>query len=374
MKTAERNFRKRVLLPMVSLLAAFVCVFAFGAENEAFAQNRKAEQKPLLSKDSILIGDQVLWSKEFTLKNAVEYQPIPYTEVLQRDTAIKGGVEVVADMELEEVSVKDELKTLRAKMLLTSFDSGSYTLPSPIVMYRLSDGSVDTLSLGTSELYVNNLGIDTTSFVPFEIKPQAKYPFSFKVLVPWIIGALILGALVAALLWYLKYRKDKAAGKYADPPHIVALKKLEKLRKDKAWQGGKEKAYYSGITDTLKEYISKRYGFGAIEMTSAEIAEALEDKRIESKLFNELKQMFSLADLVKFAKHVPSITDNENSMHTAVNFVNYSYMRQLDEEKEQQENKGEGEKSVDFYVEEKLKKEEEAKRAEDAILNYKEEK
>lgn len=361
MKTANRFFR-RILLPMVSL--AVGCVVFFG--NEAFAQNGKGKEKPLLSKDSILIGDQVLWSKDFTLKNGAEYQVIPYSEILNRDTLIKGSVEVVAEMEIEELSVKDELKNLRAKMLLTSFDSGSYTLPSPVVMYRLPDGTIDTLSLGTTELYVNNLGIDTTSFVPFEIKPQAKYPFSFKVLIPWIIGLVVLGALVSALLWYLKYRKDKAAGKYADPPHIVALKKLEKLRRDKAWQGGKEKAYYSGITDTLKEYISKRYGFGAVEMTSAEIAEALEDKRIESKLFTELKQMFSVADLVKFAKHTPSITDNENSMHTAINFVNYSYMRQLDEEKEAA--------GVDFYVDEQLRKEQEVKNAENAILNYKEEK
>lgn len=358
----------------IFFLAMVFCVFAFFFGNQAFAQDRKTSEKPLLSKDSILIGDQVLWSKEFTLKNAVEYQAIPYAEVLQRDTVIKGAVEVVSDMEIEEISVKDELKTLRAKMLLTSFDSGSYTLPSPVVMYKLSDGSVDTLSLGTSELYVNYLGVDTTSFVPFDIKGQAKYPFSLKVLVPWIIGVLVLAILVAALLWYLKYRRDKAAGKYAEPPHIVALKKLEKLRKERAWQGGKEKAYYSGITDTLKEYISKRYGFGAVEMTSGEITQELEKEEIESKLFDQLKQMFSLADLVKFAKFTPAITDNENSMHTAINFVNYSYMRQLDEEKEGESGKDEEIKDVNFYVDEKLQKEQEAKKAEDAILNYKEEK
>ncbi len=366
--------RKKRYLRRIILLPILLSVFSFLSVNYAGAQRGKNSEVPLLSKDSILIGDQVLWSKEFTLKNVVEYQVIPYAEVLQKDTNINGAVEVVADLEIEEVSIKDELKTLRAKMLLTSFDSGSYQLPAPIIMFRLPDGTVDTVSLGSCELYVNYLGIDTTAFTPFEIKGQAKYPFSYKVLIPWIIAFLLIALLVAALLWYLKYRKDKAAGKFADPPHIVALKKLEKLRKEKAWQGGKEKAYYSGITDTLKEYIGKRYGFGAVEMTSAEITQALEEEHIENKLFGELKDMLSLADLVKFAKHTPSITENENSMHTAVNFVNYSYMRQLDEEKQAEVSKEGENKSVDFYVDEKLQKEEEVRRAEDAILNYKEDK
>ena len=199
-------------------------------------------ENPKLSKDSILIGDQVVWSQDFELKNVVEYQPIPYSEVLKHDTTLNGAIEVVSDLVMEELSVKDAVKKLRAKMLLTSFDSGYYSLPAPIILFKNSDGSVDTLSLGRINLYVDNLGIDTTSFVPFDIKAQAKYPFSFKVLIPWIIGALVLLISLALLLWYLHYRREKASGKYNEPPHIVALKKLEKLRSEKAWQNGREKS------------------------------------------------------------------------------------------------------------------------------------
>lgn len=358
--------RKRLVInTLIAGLISLLC----GLFLDLSAQSRPREKEQLLSKDSILIGDQIVWSKDFTLKEIADYLVIPYSEILGHDTTINGKVEVVEEMQIEELSVKDAIKTLRAKMLLTSFDSGSYTLPSPIVVYRLSDGSVDTLSLGTTDLYVNNLGIDTTSFVPYDIKGQAKYPFSFMSLLSWLIPIILGIALIIALLWYLKYRRDLLSGKYTDPPHIVALKKLEKLRNEKSWQSAGVKSYYSAITDTLKEYIEKRYGIGAVEMTSNEIIEGLKEESIENKLFNQFSDMLSLADLVKFAKHSPSITENENSLHTAINFVNYSYLKQIEDEKtNEQENSG-----VDFYVDKKLKNEQDIKDAESEILNYKKE-
>ncbi|MBR0361054.1 MAG: hypothetical protein IIX35_01595, partial [Paraprevotella sp.] len=37
------------------------------------------------------------------------------------------------------------------------------------------------------------------------------------------------------------------------------------------WVPEKQKAFYSGITDALREYIAARYGISAMEMTTAEI-------------------------------------------------------------------------------------------------------
>lgn len=330
-------------------------------------------KQSLLTKDSILIGDQIVWSTDFTLNKNSALQIFPYKDILSSDTTIKGGVEVVKDLVLDTLSLKDEISTLRAKVLLTSYDSGSYILPPPVILYSTPAGDIDTLKIDSKALYVNNLQIDTTSFSPYDIKKQEKYPFSFKQILPailWIFFSLL--ALIIIVFLIVRYKKRKAQARFADPPHIVALKKLEKLRSEKLWQSGREKSYYSGITDTLKEYIDKSYKIGAIEMTSSEIMQALQKEKIDSEQLSNLSQMFSIADLVKFAKHTPQISDNEKSIQTAVNFVNYTYMKQI----ETAENNDNAVGNVDFSnnTQNENRAGVEERKLEDEILNYKEDK
>ena len=118
-----------------------------------------------------------------------------------------------------------------------------------------------------------------------------------------------------------------------DPPHIVALRALDKLHNEKLWQSGKEKLFYTGITDTLREYIEKRYGVNAMEMTSSEIMQSISDRQIDQKNYNELDELLKTADLVKFAKYVPQIHENEEAIPAAVRFVNSTFMQELEDEK-----------------------------------------
>ena len=81
------------------------------------------------------------------------------------------------------------------------------------------------------------------------------------------------------------------------------------------------KAYYTELTDVIRIYIKERFGFNAMEMTSAEIIERLlEEKDKES--IHDLKVMFETADLVKFAKYAPLMNENDMNLVNAVDFIN----------------------------------------------------
>ena len=113
-------------------------------------------------------------------------------------------------------------------------------------------------------------------------------------------------------------------------------------RGDKFWAPDKQKVFYSGITDTLKEYIGDRYGFDAPEMTTAELFDALKgDKSITQELFGEMKDLFETADFVKFAKHIVSNEDNARALPTAVRFVTSTYQAEIEEEAGGEEAAGE---------------------------------
>jgi hypothetical protein len=126
-----------------------------------------------------------------------------------------------------------------------------------------------------------------------------------------------------------------------DPAHIVALRKLDRYRGNKMWAPEKQKAFYSGITDTLREYIAARYGVGAMEMTTAEIFNDMKSTDAPADLLDELRELFERADFVKFAKFTASDEDNAKALPTAVRFVASTYQAEIegDEEPENKEEK-----------------------------------
>lgn len=304
-----------------------------------FQPEEKSEQvkSTAISKDSILIGDQVVWSTRFELAEQDSVMILPYAGVLQRDTSgVK--VEVVADFKLDTFSLKKGMKELEAKVLLTSFDSGSYKLPLPLFIVNPQSEDTYALIFDTPVLEVNTIQVDTTGFVPLDIKGQIKYPVTFGEVIPWVLLGLFVMALGYLLYRYIKYRRENRDffGRpiVQDPPHIIALRELDRIRSQKLWQNGKEKQYYTGITDTLRAYIEGRYGVNAMEKTSSEIMESLSDKNIDKKLYNDLDELFKVADLVKFAKYVPATGENEEAIPSAVRFVNSTFMQELEGEKE----------------------------------------
>jgi hypothetical protein len=106
------------------------------------------------------------------------------------------------------------------------------------------------------------------------------------------------------------------------PAHITALEKLEKLKEQKLWQEGKIKLYYSSMTDILREYIENRFRIQAMEQTTDEILFGFRNAAVDEESKTKLKQVLTLADLVKFAKEQPLPDENETSLKNVYDFVN----------------------------------------------------
>ena len=81
------------------------------------------------------------------------------------------------------------------------------------------------------------------------------------------------------------------------------------------------KEYYTELTDVLRTYMAERFGFNAMEMTSSEIIDKLLETN-DKESIRELKYLFETADLVKFAKHLPLMNENDMNLVNAVDFIN----------------------------------------------------
>lgn len=285
-------------------------------------------KKSALSKDSILVGEQVVWSTQMSLPQNQELMFAPYASVVEAE---KAPVDVVHDIVLDTLAIKNGMKELEVKLLLTSFDSGYYKLPLMVALTPQGD----TIYLDSPFLDVTYSQIDTAGFVMHPIKGQMKYPITIEEILPW--AALAIAVAVAGYLLYRYIRRRKEnRGLFdrpvvQDPPHIVALRELDRIRGEQLWQNGEEKLFYTGVTDALREYIEARFGVSAMEKTTSEIMEDLSDKKIEPRYYKELDELFKTADLVKFAKYVPQAAENEEAIPMAVRFVNAAFEQQLQE-------------------------------------------
>ena len=290
--------------------------------------------QPLQERDSVLIADQLFYG--FELKQVEEGTQFAFAQV--GDTLMT-NIRVVKPWQMDTVKVskpkkgQPRLLDLKGGLTVTSFDEGIYYLP-PIAVQRLSkDGVLDTLVFDPQTVEIKTMPVDTATFQPHDIKGVIRYPVTFAEVAPWVAGGLLLIGLIALIVWLIvRYRRSHNPEFIRkDPAHIVALRKLDQYRGNKMWAPEKQKVFYSGITDTLREYIADRYGICAMEMTTAEIFADMKNTDVPQELREEMRQLFELADFVKFAKFTASDDDNAKALPTAVRFVTSTYQSDIED-------------------------------------------
>ena len=296
---------------------------------------QRASAHATIQPTEILIGEQALIDlKVITPKDKVISFPVYEEEIIP-------GIEVIAMLPPDTV-IENNVMTLNFRYVVTSFDSTLYHVPFlPIfdgtdTIFSNSFGlKVTSPELSDSTLsYLDKINRGETDSIDFkqlqinEIKPIRKAPFvwtDFLWILWLVLGAALLLALIGLIIYLIVKKKKK--GYIFKPPvvlpaHVRAAKELDKLKSEKIWLQGREKEFYSKLTDILRRYIYEREGINAMEMTSGEILDNIRQISDVDSVYDNLKQILSTADLVKFAKYKPYPDENDLSMVNAYFFVN----------------------------------------------------
>ncbi|MDR3128647.1 MAG: hypothetical protein LBU03_00100 [Tannerellaceae bacterium] len=292
-----------------------VWVVVWAVVMSASARYTKVEMS--IAPSAILIGEQAVVTVTVTSEADSRVQVILPTDTLML------GIEIVETSGWDTSAVENGRVTMRQELRVTSFDSSLYLLP-PIVAVDLND----TVFSNQEALKVSTVpDVDIAHPENFyDIKTLWEPPFVWKDYLGyllWFLLALTLGGVT----WYgIKYwRRRKSLLPEKDEPkipaHERALKALEEIKQQKLWQQGKNKEYYTGVTDTLRHYISERFDMDAMEMTSGEILDGIHGVHDADSVYRNLEQVLTLADFVKFAKKIPLSDENDLSMKNAFLFV-----------------------------------------------------
>jgi hypothetical protein len=123
----------------------------------------------------------------------------------------------------------------------------------------------------------------------------------------YVLIALAVVALIIVLILWIKKRKKKAV-KEVKPP-LSPLEELElkikELYQKNLFEKGKVKLFFLELTQVLKQFLNRTYGFNAEDFTTYETLYDLKRRETEAALLNNMEFLFNTADLVKFAKFIP---------------------------------------------------------------------
>ncbi len=324
-----KNNVKHIILSLFFTL----CLPAFIAIVPVYGQ--KASVQATIQPSEIKIGEQALINLKVIAPKGQTIQFPVY------DKEIVPGLEVLTMLPPDTV-IENNVATMNFKYLVTSFDSTLYFIEHiPIfdgkdTIFSNSIGLKVTAPIlkDSTVAYLERLKSQQTDSIDFEqlqlndIKPVLKPPFVWNdyIWVLWMVFGVLLLMLLIALIIVFVLRKKKKGYFFKPPvvlpPHVRAVRALDGVKTEKIWQQGREKEYFTQITDILRRYLFERYHVNAMEMTSGEILDAIRKYSDADSVYENLRQIFSTSDLVKFAKYKPFADENDLSLTNAYLFVN----------------------------------------------------
>lgn len=274
--------------------------------------------------DATIDSLQIYIGEQAKIKLEVSYDAKYKMQLpLLNDTIVR-GVEIIdiAKPDTQYLNNKQRLY-ITQEYTVTSFDSALYYLPP----FEVQVDGKPYYSKGLA-LKVYSIPVDTLhpeNF--FGQKTIMEAPFAWE---DWSgilwLSLLAIPLLVLIVFFIIRYNDNKPIIRTIKvepqlPPHLQAMQEIERIKGEKSWQKGRSKEYYTELTDTIRNYIKGRFGFNAMEMTSSEIIERLQEiEKTES--IDDIRLLFQTADLVKFAKHDPLMNENDMNLVNAIEFIN----------------------------------------------------
>jgi len=239
--------------------------------------------------------------------------PVNYTLTIRYDTTLRmispaigatlGKLTVLKDSTEADGTIVDGRKLYKRRVRLTAFETGEQWAPSLTGELVDSNGvstawQTDSLSLSVKSL-LGDLNPDSVDIQGL----KAQYEVPISTWIWWAISAFIIVAAGAAY-WFFRRRRriEEAAVAPAIPAWESALGSLQVMREeiDPGSDGGR--MWYFRLSEILRRYLDGRYGWESIEETTTETIRRLPSAPFDGEHRERVKEFFSLADRVRYAK------------------------------------------------------------------------
>lgn len=200
------------------------------------------------------------------------------------------------------------------------------TLPSlPITVARAS-GEVLTVCTQPHRIVVDEPIANEPNPRPRDNPPPRPQREVWESLRRAVLGGLV-GLLAAALLalairaWRKRPRRAPPPPP-PRPPWEVALEELFDIRNAGLVRAGRLAEHFDRVSDVTRKYLGNVFGFDGLESTTRETLHQLRAVSPRIALLSEIERFLLEADLVKFARQLPTEAQCESALSKADEIVN----------------------------------------------------
>ena len=311
---------------MLKIKNIILTMALMGCSGLAFSQT--VEQR--IDSLQMLIGQQTILHLKATARKGAKVVMPSFKPQVQ----IVPGVEVVEQSKGDTMHLGDNQMVVSRDYTITSFDEKVYAIPALNVKIDGKNCHGNPLALKVLTVPVDT--VHSNQFYPPKTVQENPFLWSEWSFAFWLSFLLLI---VCGAMLYLRNRLKKNKPIIARiriikrvPAHEKALKEINYIKQHHSTSNQEtQKEYYTHLTNALREYIVNRFGFNAMEMTSTEIIENLRASG-DQKMIDELRMLFSTADLVKFAKYEIPMNENDANLVNAINFIDQTKTNELPKE------------------------------------------
>ena len=274
-----------------------------------------AQPKAYVRRNSFFIGEQT--ELIYEVKGVKKTDKLSFIPQKKKITGAN-GVEIIGEFQ-DTLIPSGKVFTWQGSYTITAWDSGRVTIPETTILINDS-----VLQLNALNLFIKTTKIKEGKGLydikeGFEEVPSSTSLF-FQKYWGWIVGGLLL---ILGIILYFKFRKkkEKKAPEITLSLKEATIKEIDVLFEKRLWENEGLKEHYFQLSLILRTYLGKRYTLSMMDKTSYQIEVLLGQLNLHHSLQTEINLMLNQADLVKFAKSSPDITEVTRSIQHAKDIV-----------------------------------------------------
>lgn len=298
------------------LVIAFLLVALLGAGpaplRHAAAQDAPVEVTVTLDRTRVTVGDPIQLSVTVKHPATVTMQTTSIDDQL-------GGLEPLSSDPPEDRIVSGGME-LRLRYRVAAYHTGAVQLPALTFSYTQPDGSQGQTASKPIDITVQSVigaGADPTDIKP--LKSQISLPAPASTTLVWVSGA---AAVVAAVVLFalgavLLLRRRRHAVLVPAPSYAAAARgELDRIMALNLLEQGELVEHYRLLGACIRRYITDRFGFQALALTTGELEQEMEERGVGRWAARLVVGLLSECDAVVYARYHPAATrcEADNAM------------------------------------------------------------
>lgn len=241
--------------------------------------NLFAQTEVILPKNEYLIGDKI----EF---------------YIQRPNILYDKIVIVCDTTL---IANVNYRSLNDKIAINFgiFKPGKYQLTFQI-QYIYNNKIIYFNNYKLPEIKIFPIKVDTN----FNIKDIKNPDFNFMDIIMLIFITLTI-VIIIILFIKIKNNKNKAKYRRLKSYYHIAVEEITKIQKQK-YNENNYKIYYQRFVDIIREYIQNQLDIKALNMTSYEIIDEVNQKLGDQTITSYLNEFFQYSNEIRYGNQIPN--------------------------------------------------------------------